>query len=36
MSDNDGYKPRLPSRFIEMVPVALVVGAILYWVYTSY
>jgi hypothetical protein len=36
MSDNDGYKPRLPSRIIEIVPIALVVCVILYWIYTAY
>ena len=36
MSDNDGYKLRLPSRIIEIIPIALVISVVLYWVYTSY
>jgi hypothetical protein len=36
METEDGFTPRLPTRLIEAIPIALVIFGLLYWVYNSY
>lgn len=36
MDTDKGFSPGLPTRIIEVIPIAIVILGLLFWLYNSY